>query len=247
MIPPRSLTPRVLVMKGGVLTKGEFLMNGSVSQLREIIVGAAELLFSSGVMQHSGHANLSARLDKEQMVLTSTGNIRGLTTDDLAIISFDGDVVKGKIDPTTAEIVPMHTAVYRAREKVGSIIHTHSPHITAFALAHEPLPCAYEGLLRFGFGDAVPVAAWAPRGSKESVSNIVSQIAEHPNSPAVLLANHGLLAFGVNPIQTAGLIIVIEETAQAMLGARILGGEKSFPVDALKRVQVRIAEFKTEK
>ena len=56
----------------------------------------------------------------------------------------------------------MHTAVYRAREKIDSIIHTHSAHITAFALAHEPLPCAYEALLRFGFSDAIPVAAWAP-------------------------------------------------------------------------------------
>jgi len=220
-------------------------MNGSVSQLREIIVGAAELLFSSGVMQHSGHANLSARLDKEQMVLTSTGNIRGLTTDDLAIISFDGDVVTGKIDPTTAEIVPMHTAVYRAREKVGSIIHTHSPHITAFALAHEPLPCAYEGLLRFGFGDTIPVAAWAPRGSMESVANILGQLEKYPAIPAVLLGNHGVLAFSRDPLQVAQLIIAMEEAAEITLAAWAIGGPKPFPSDALERAQERMTQFKS--
>jgi L-ribulose-5-phosphate 4-epimerase len=144
-------------------------MDATKRELGESIVSAARLLFGSGVMQASGHANLSARFEQNHMLLTSKGNIRGLTADDLAVVSFDGDVVAGKIEPTTAEIIPMHTAVYRARDKVGSIIHTHSPHISAFALAQTPLPCAYEALLRYGFGDAIPVAAWAPRGSTESV------------------------------------------------------------------------------
>lgn len=220
-------------------------MYSNSSQLQKMIVSAAELLFNSGVMQHSGHANLSARLDENQMVLTKKGNIRGLTTDDLATVSFDGNVIMGQIDPTTAEIVPMHTAVYRAREKVGSIIHTHSPHITAFALAHEPLPCAYEGLLRFGFGDAIPVAAWAPRGSKESVANILGQLEKYPAIPAVLLGNHGVLAFSRDPLQVAQLIIAMEEAAEITLAACALGGPKPFPPGALEQEQERMTQFKS--
>jgi L-ribulose-5-phosphate 4-epimerase len=222
-------------------------MKSSLGQGKKMIWQAIELLFGSGVMQFSGHGNISARLGEDRMVLTSKGILRTLKPDDFVTVSFDDKALEGKIDPTTAEIVTMHTGIYQVCREVGSVIHTHSSHATAFALAQQPLPCAYEALLRFGIGDVIPVAAWAPRGSKESVSNILKQIAEHPNSPAVLLANHGLLAFGANPIQAAELIIVVEETARAMLGARILGGEKSFPVDALKRVQERIAEFKTEK
>lgn len=43
-----------------------------VDELKHEIVRAAGLLFS-GVMQHSGHANISARLDENWMVLTSKG------------------------------------------------------------------------------------------------------------------------------------------------------------------------------
>lgn len=215
------------------------------NRLKEDIVRAAGLLFDSGVMQHSGHGNISARLTEDRMVLTGRGNIEGLTVEDLAVVSFEGEVLEGSIDSSTAEIVAMHAGIYRAREQAGSIIHTHSPRVTAFALAHEPLPCAYEALLRFGVTDPLPVAAWAPRGSEESVANIVEQLEAHPNVPAILLANHGLLAFHEDPIQTARLIMIMEEAAEMTLEARELGGEKPFPADALERERDRMARFES--
>lgn len=213
------------------------------NSLKGDIVRAAELLFDSGVMQHSGHGNISARLAEDRMVLTGRGNIEGLTEDDLAMVSFEGEVFEGSIDSSTAEIVAMHAGIYRAREQVGSIIHTHSPYVTAFALAHEPLPCAYEALLRFGVTGAIPVADWAPRGSEESVANIVEQAESHPDTLAVLLANHGLLAFHEDPIRTARLVMVMEEAAETTLGARGIGGEKPFPPGALERERGRMARF----
>ncbi len=79
----------------------------------------------------------------------------------------------------------MHTEPYRARPDVGAIIHTHSPHLLAFAMASRPMPCRYEGLLRFGQAEDVPVVPWAPRGSEKSVSSIIDA-----------LASSGLLTFG---------------------------------------------------
>ncbi len=219
----------------------------SVEELKDEIVRATELLFKAGVMQHGGHGNLSARLPGDKMVLTSGGNIRGLTTADLAVVTFDGQVISGSIEPTNAEIVPMHAAIYRTRGDVGAIIHTHSPHVTAFALAHQPLPVAYEGLLRFGTQEPMPVAEWAPRGSDESVGNILRQIEQHPTAPAVLLANHGLLAFGSDPLQTAQLIVSMEEAAEFTLGARDLGGEKPFPAGAAEKAQERMRQFEARR
>ena len=215
------------------------------NRLKGEIVYAAELLFGSGVMQHSGHGNISAHLGEDRMLLTSRGNLSGLTEDDLAVVSLDGTVFEGSIESSIAEIVAMHAGIYKAREGVGSIIHTHSPHVTAFALAHEPLPCAYEALLRFGVADFIPVAAWAPRGSEESVANIVEQVKGHPTAPAVLLANHGLLAFHRDPLQTVRLIMVMEEAAEMTLKARELGGEKPFPSGALEQERERMARFES--
>ena len=211
--------------------------------LRKQLVQAAEALFKSGVMQASGHGNMSARLDGERMLLTRGGNIGGMTVDDFAVVTFDGEPVDGGLPPTTREIVGMHACVYRERLNVGAVIHTHSPHATAFALANEPLPCAYEALLRFGVTGAIPVAGWAPRGSPESVANIVGRLREDPDTPAVLLGNHGLLAFAADPLATARLVISMEEAAQMTIAARKLGGEKPFPPGALEQERAHMARF----
>ena len=177
------------------------------------------------------------------MLLTRRGVIRGLVTADVAVVPFDGVAFDGALEPTMAEIVVMHAGVYRERPAVGPIIHTHSPYVTAFAAAHAPLPCAYEALLRFGVTESNPVAALAPRGSRESVTNIMEQIRAHPDVPAVLLANHGVLAFGRDPLESAQLIMVLEEAAAATVRARVLGGEQGFPEGALERVHARVHRF----
>src|SRR5947209_9836872 len=202
---------------------------------REQLVQAAHMLFQSGVMSHSGHGKMSFRLSEtEHMLLTSGGVISNLTTEQLTVVTFDGEVIAGTLEPVTREIVGMHSCVYRARSDVNAVIHTHSPHVTSFALAHKPLPCAYEALLRFGVTEDIPVADWAPRGSQESVANIVQQIEQHPTVPAVLLGNHGLLAFGHDALYAAMVIISMEEAAELTLEARMLVGDMHLHADALE-------------
>ncbi len=202
-------------------------------EFREQIVQAAHLLFQAGVMSHSGHGNMSARLPgTEHILLTSGGHIAQLTAEQLAIVTFDGEVVDGRLEPVTREIVGMHSCVYRVRDDVAAVIHTHSPQVTSFALAHQPLPCAYEALLRFGVTEDIPVADWAPRGSPEAVNYIVAQ-----------LENHGLLAFGRDPLAAAMVIIAMEEAAEMTLRARTIGGEQPFPAGALERERRHMQQF----
>src|SRR5215469_3515127 len=148
---------------------------------REMLVAAARRLDHSGVLSHSGHGNMSARLPETRlMLLTSVSHLAGLTPEQLVVVTFDGEVVDGELDTGSREIVGMHSCVYRARDDVNAVIHTHSPRATSFALAHQPLPCVYEAFLRFGITEDVPVATWAPRGSPEAVSLIVEQLRSHP-------------------------------------------------------------------
>jgi L-ribulose-5-phosphate 4-epimerase len=220
------------------------MANFTENQAREQLVQAAHLLFQAGVMSQSGHGNMSFKLPEgDRMLLTSGGVLANLTPDQLTVVTFDGEVIAGTLEPVTREIVAMHTCVYRARSDVNAVIHTHSPHVTSFALAHQPLPCAYEALLRFGVTEDIPVADWAPRGSQESVANIGKQLERHPLVPAVLLGNHGLLAFGRDPLYAAMVIISMEEAAEMTLAARTLGGEKSFPADALERERKHMQQF----
>jgi len=212
--------------------------------LKEQLVRSAQLLFDANVMSHSGHGNMSARLPgTDHLLLMGVGLGAVPSVEDIATVTFDGEVIEGELPAVTREIVAMHSGVYRVRADVGAVIHTHSPHVTSFAIAHQPLPCTYEAFLRFGITEEIPVAAWAPRGSQESVSNIVEQVQKHPYAPAVLLANHGLLAFAQNPLLTAQLIIIMEEAAEMSLRARAIGGEKPFPDGALEKEREHMKRF----
>jgi L-ribulose-5-phosphate 4-epimerase len=204
------------------------------------LVAAAQHLLAAGVISHSGHANLSVRLDADRFLLTP-GRIRDLRAEQLATVTCDGQVVNRALSSSSVEIISMHGVVYESRPDVGAVMHTHSPSATAFAVAHRPLPCRTEALLRFGQAEDIPVVPWGPRGSDMSVRGIAEVLEQHPKTSAVLLANHGLLAFGPDPASTADLVVAIEESAEALTAAAILGGSVPFPDGALDAVRASIA------
>lgn len=74
----------------------------------EAVVAAARHLFSSGVMSHAGHANLSVRVADDRFALTTTGMVRDLRPDQVATVDLDGTVLQGELAPENAEIVAMH-------------------------------------------------------------------------------------------------------------------------------------------
>jgi L-ribulose-5-phosphate 4-epimerase len=199
-------------------------------ELRGEMVDAVELLFRAGVMPHSGHANFSCRLDGERMLLTSGVIVRDLRPEGLAVVTFEGQV-EGDSDACAVDVVDMHATVYRARPAARSVLHTHSPAATAFAVANRTLPCRYETLYRFGgqVGE-VPLARWSPeRRDPAFLRSIAAAIHGQPGTRAVLLANHGLLAFAASPTAAALLVIALEEAAEAELAAAAIGGARDFP------------------
>jgi L-ribulose-5-phosphate 4-epimerase len=225
-------------------------MNASTHDLpdrRDLIVAAVRHLFTAGVMSHGGHANLSVRAGDDRFLLTNTGMVRELRPDQMAMVRFDGQVLDGELTPENAEIVAMHSVVYKARRDVGAIIHTHSPAATAFALAHRSMPCRAEPLLRFGQAEDVPVVPWGPRGSDVSVRGIAEVLERHPTTSAVLLANHGLLTFAADPMATAWLVVAIEEAAEAEIAAAAIGGAVDFPEGALAAVRESMARVRQER
>lgn len=216
-------------------------MELSYPQARAAVADAARVLFANQVMSHSGHANLSVRAASDLMLLTIHGHVRGLRAEDLALVRLDQTVIEGELDPGNAEIVAMHSDVYKARPRAGAIIHTHSPNLLAFAMAGKPLPDRYEALLRFGQAEDVPVVPWAPRGSERSVGGIIDALAAQPGTAAVLLANHGVLVLGDTPAGAAALLTAMEEAAAAEIAAAALGGAVGFPPGALEEVRASMA------
>ena len=183
--------------------------------LRRAVLDVAVNLLHAGVLSHSGHANLSARTGPDVVLLTALSRRHDLGPDDLAVVRLDGTVVEGDLAELSAEMVAAHLAVYRARPQVGAVIHTHSPNLLAFALEGRPLPVRYEPLRRLGQAQEVPVV----RGP----ASVADTVVELTGTQAVLLAGHGVLAFGVDTEAAVTLLVTLEEAAQAELRAATLG------------------------
>lgn len=183
--------------------------------LRRAVMDVAVNLLRAGVLSHSGHANLSARAGPDVVLLSALSRRHDLGPDDLAVVRLDGTVVEGDLAELSEEMVAAHLAVYRARPQVGAVIHTHSPSLLAFALEGRPLPVRYEPLRRLGQAQEVPVV----RGP----ASVADTVVELTGTEAVLLAGHGVLAFGVDTEAAVTLLVTLEEAAQAELRAATLG------------------------
>ena len=213
----------------------------SYVEARQEIVATIQKLAETRVLSRSGHANVSARVGQDRMLLTNRGMVRNIAISDMAVVDLNGNAIEGILDPTNQEIVDMHSRVYRLRSGVGGIVHTHAPWLLSFAMANEPLPARYEALLRFGQAVDVPVVPWAPRGTDASVSGIVEAFRDEPATQAVLLGNHGVLVLGDTPLAAASLLAVLEEAAEAELAGRAIGGAKNLPEDALLHIREAMA------
>ena len=193
--------------------------------LRMQLVTAIESVVRAGIMSKSNHGNMSLRVPgTDRFLMTSTSSFRWVGPASLVTLDLQGHLIEGEIQPTSAEVIQMHAAVYRERPDAGSVLHTHSPYATAFAVASRSLPLFYEAEVRNDIIEGVPLAGYGPRGSSESVDNITSVLRAHDGIRGLLLENHGVLAFGKNAEGAATANIIIEETAQLALYAESLGG-----------------------
>ena len=214
----------------------------SVDDLRSELLETARRVAASGVLSLSGHGNLSLRVPgRDEMLFTAGGSLRVLSPDQLVRVRFDGEPLDGEVAPVANAVIHMHTAVYQALDDVGCVLHTHSPWATAFAVANRPIECWQEAMAIFGLGDGVPVAAYGPRGSEAAVASIRETLA--PGRRAVLLANHGILAFHRTPAETVNVNVVLEEAAQAAIYASSIGGARSIPPEMVEASRVRAQDF----
>ena len=86
--------------------------------------------------------NFSIR-DKETgyVVVTPSGvNREELTVDDICVLTVDGELIEVKNNRKPSSETMMHLEVYKTREDIMAIVHTHSKMATSFAVLNKPIP-----------------------------------------------------------------------------------------------------------
>ena len=209
------------------------------------VVGTAQRVVASGAISANGHGNVSLRVPgADEMYFTAAPSLRGHPPEAVVRVGLDGALLEGELPPIQRAVVAMHTAMYADHPDVGCVLHTHSPFATAYAVAGRPIGCWVEAMAMFGLPSGVPVAAYGPRGSDEAVANI--RAAVRPGTPAVLLANHGVLVFHRSPDLAILVGGVVEEAAQAGINAASIGGAREVPEELREAALQRAMAFERE-
>jgi L-fuculose-phosphate aldolase len=209
------------------------------------VVEIAQRVVASGAISANGHGNVSLRVPgAEEMYFTAGPSLRNHARSAVVRVALDGTLLEGDLPPIQGAVVAMHTAMYQDRRDVGCVLHTHSPHATAYAVAHRRIGCWIEALAMFGLPTGVPVAEYGPRGSEQAVANIRAAIT--PGVPAVLLANHGVLVFHRTAESAIAVGSIVEEAAQAGINAGSLGGPVEIPEELTAAALQRAMAFESK-
>ena len=115
-------------------------MARTIEQLRKEVLAANIEIFRRGLAQFT-FGNVSG-FDRERgvVVIKPSGvPYAKLTAKMLVACDLNGKVARGALRPSSD--LPTHLVLYRAFAGVNAIVHTHSPHATAWAQAGREIPC----------------------------------------------------------------------------------------------------------
>ena len=199
---------------------------------RELICRVGGLLYDRGYAA-ANDGNLSVRVGEDRLLITPSGVSKGRMTPDMLLVTdLDGQVVEGDRHPSSE--TKMHLMVYRRRPDAGAVVHAHPPVSTAFAVCRRGLETPYLAELAAGLGTVPCTPSFAMLSTDQVPESIAPYLPDHN---AVLLANHGALAWGADLWEAFDRLETVEHTAKIVLNAETLGGGVPLTAEEVSRLQ----------
>ena len=201
---------------------------------RREIVRVGQLMYERSYVV-SSDGNVSVRLDDGRILATPTQTNKGrMTEDSLALTDIEGHPLN---DRKASSELAMHLLIYRERPEINAVCHAHPPHGSAFAVAGLAIdqPILSEVILTLG---CVPLAEYGTPSTDELTTAMLPLVRHHN---ALLMANHGAVAYGEDVWQAFDRLETLEHTARIAILARALGGASNLSPDAIEKL-IRVRE-----
>ena len=198
-------------------------------EARKLIVEIGKLMYDKGYVT-SSDGNISYRLGENLVLATPTQVSKGRMSEDImALTDLDGKPLN---DKRVSSEIQMHLLIYRMRPDVNAVCHAHVPYGTAFAAAGLAIdaPILSEVILTLG---CVPLTAYGTPSTPE-LTDALRPYVEHHN--ALLMENHGAVAYGKDLWQAFDRLETLEHTAKIAILAKSLGGANDLPKDAIEKL-----------
>ena len=192
------------------------------------IVKVSNYLYEKGLVPGKS-GNISCKFSENgvaKVAITPSGvSLKSVTPEEIVIVDMDGNKIedaetdhnKMLIRKPSSEVF-MHLNIYKSRNDVKSVVHTHSPIATGFAFAGKEIK-------RFeGFGPienpVIPFVEYAAPGTMQLAENVANGLEKED---IVILKNHGVVACGKNLDEAALLTEFVEESAKIQFVTKLIG------------------------
>jgi L-fuculose-phosphate aldolase len=204
---------------------------------RDEIVRYGRMLHERGFVA-AMDGNLSVRLKNDRILVTPTAVSKGaMRPADMVIVNLDGKQVSGRRNVTSE--IGMHLLVYRMRPDIQAIVHAHPPTATGFAAAGmaltEPLVCE----VVIGLG-CIPLARYGTPGTSELARTLEPFV---PNYDAILMSNHGVVAYAETLEHAYMKMETVEHFAQIALVTHLLGRQQPLKKGEVDKLLVARAKY----
>jgi len=210
-----------------------------LEKLRQELAALHQELPLNGLVAWTG-GNISARDQDTGLVAIKPSGVRyeDLTPEKMVIVDLDGNVVETDLQPSSDTAT--HLYIYRHRQDVGGIAHTHSTFATAFAAVGRPILPNLTAICD-EFGGPIPVGEFALIGGEEIGREIIRAIGD---SKAILMKNHGVFTIGKTAAEALKSAVMVEDAARTMYYAFQLGDPVEIdPQDVAKLHQRYVEEY----
>jgi L-ribulose-5-phosphate 4-epimerase len=205
-----------------------------LEQLRDEICGLNRELPKQGLVAWTS-GNVSGRDPQTGLVVIKPSGVRyeALMPAMMVVVDIEGKVVEGDLRPSSDTAA--HLYIYRHRDEVGGVVHTHSTFATAFAALGRPIPAVLTAICD-EFGGPIPCGGYAAVGGDEIGREVVAHLG---GGPAVLLRNHGVFTVGGTAEAALKAAVMVEDVARTVHFALQLGEPLEIPPEEVARARRR--------
>lgn len=190
------------------------------TKIRSLFIDICRTIYLRGLVSATG-GNVSVKLGAERFLITRSGSsFRDLKEEDVLTVNQNGIVVKGSGLPSTE--TPIHLALYRVRNDIGSVIHAHPPYATAFAAAGKPIPAATVQASEL-LGEVKFIKYERP--GSEGLTRLCIEAFKEAAVKCALLEWHGVLVVGRDILDAYNTLDLLEETAKIAYLSSVLKGK----------------------
>ncbi len=207
--------------------------------LRQALIDACRRLVQCG-LAHGTSGNVSVRRDEQCFFISPTGMPSDvLKPEDIPLMGIDGRWF-GRRRPSSEW--RFHRDIFRSRDDVGAIVHTHSPRATSLACTGRGIP-AFHYMVAVAGGPDIRCAPYCTFGTQELSDAAVAALA---GRRACLLANHGVIATGADLPAALALAAEIENLAVQYCSALTIGEVRTLSELEMRRVVEKFRTYGTQ-